>query len=104
MKIEHLAGPIYLYTFDYIFLKIYLRVIDIRIMVTIRLVGYLKQMAGFRQRDFQITKPTTVRDLVSFKNYPDERIIVLINEIGATLDSELKESDFVKILPVASGG
>jgi sulfur carrier protein ThiS len=73
-------------------------------MVTIRLVGYLKQMGGFKEKDFHIENPTTVRDLVSFPDYPDERIIVLINEKGATLDTMLDNSDQVKILPIASGG
>lgn len=61
-------------------------------------------MAGFRERVFDINEPTTVRDLVSFPDYPDKRIIVLINEKGATLDTSIIDTDFVKILPIASGG
>ncbi len=68
------------------------------------IVSHLRNKAGFYEKEIEIDKPTTVRDLISFDDVKDERLIVLINDKGAKMDAPVKNDDIVKILPVVGGG
>ncbi|MDH5402534.1 MAG: MoaD/ThiS family protein [Candidatus Heimdallarchaeota archaeon] len=73
-------------------------------MAIVRLIGYFSSIAGYSEKEFIIDQPIKVRDIVNFPNIPEERIIVLINEKGANLDSIINSTDYVKIFPVIGGG
>ena len=73
-------------------------------MVTIRIVSYLKDISGYEEKSFKIDRSTQIRELVSFPNIPDNRLVVLVNEKGARMDSLVKDDDKVVILPVVGGG
>ena len=61
-------------------------------------------MAGFKEKEFVITKPTKLRDIISF-DLPEERLVIIINDItGGTPDTELKPDDRVMMSPVFGGG
>ncbi len=68
------------------------------------IVSHLRNKAGFHEKEIEIDKSTTVRDLISFDDVKDERLIVLINDKGAKMDAPVKNDDIVKILPVVGGG
>lgn len=70
----------------------------------IRLVGYLKEIGGFHEKEFHLTKAVPLKDIISFPNLRNERFVVLINEKGASLDSFVENDDEIKILPVVGGG
>ncbi len=73
-------------------------------MVKIRLISYLSSIAGYREKIVQVDGPTKVRELISFPTLPEDRIIILVNERGAKLDSLVKDDDEIKVLPVVGGG
>ncbi len=64
----------------------------------------LKRIAGFDIKEIKISKPTPLRELIDL-NLPDERIVVIINETqGGTMDSLLKNDDYVMLSPLFGGG
>ncbi|MHA2170323.1 MAG: MoaD/ThiS family protein [Candidatus Kariarchaeaceae archaeon] len=73
-------------------------------MVTIRIVSYLKEITGYEERTIKIDNSIQIRELVSFPNIPDNRLVVLVNEKGAKMDNFVKDDDRVVILPVVGGG
>ncbi|MHA2250996.1 MAG: MoaD/ThiS family protein [Candidatus Kariarchaeaceae archaeon] len=73
-------------------------------MISIRAVSYLKKVVGFSEKKFDPDKPTPVRELVDLTSLPDERIIVIINDKGGQLDTEVHKDDTVVLLPVVGGG
>ena len=73
-------------------------------MVTIRIISYLKEIAGYEEKSFKIDISTQIRELVSFPNIPDNRLVVLVNEKGARMDSYVTDDDRVVILPMVGGG
>ncbi len=72
-------------------------------MVTIRLVSYLEKMAGFREKEIKIEEPTRVRDLIAF-DLPDERLMVVVDDIGGDLDTVVDNDSRVVISPIFGGG
>ncbi len=72
-------------------------------MVTIRLVSYLEKMAGFREKEIKIEEPTRVRDLIAF-DLPDERLMVVVDDIGGDLDTVVDNESRVVISPIFGGG
>lgn len=73
-------------------------------MLRIRLVSTLKQVFEWTEKEFNLDQPTPIRELVDVSKFPEDRIIVLINEKGGKLDSLVSNTDEVKLLPVAGGG
>lgn len=73
-------------------------------MASIKLVGYLRKIGGFDVKQIRLTQPTPLNDLIVFPNFPNERLVILINEKGGKLHSLINDTDEVKILPVVGGG
>ncbi|MHA2029654.1 MAG: hypothetical protein ACXAC2_13210 [Candidatus Kariarchaeaceae archaeon] len=73
-------------------------------MVKIKLISSLKRIAGFELKEFNISKPTPIKELVNFE-LPDERIVVIINDRqGGTMDSLVSNDDYVLLSPLFGGG
>jgi sulfur carrier protein ThiS len=73
-------------------------------MVKIRLISYLSNIAGYKEKMIKLDEPTKIRELISFPTLPEDRIIILVNERGAKLDTIVRDSDEIKVLPVVGGG
>ncbi|MHA2253662.1 MAG: MoaD/ThiS family protein [Candidatus Kariarchaeaceae archaeon] len=73
-------------------------------MVTIRIVSYLKEITGYEEKTIKIDTSIQIRELVSFPDIPDNRLVVLVNERGAKMDSYVQDDDKIVILPVVGGG
>lgn len=73
-------------------------------MATIKCVSYLKNVAGFHEKSITLTEPTKLNEIVSFPEFDEDRIVVLINEKGGKMNSLIENGDYVKILPVTGGG
>ena len=73
-------------------------------MVKIRLISYLSSIAGYREKQIELREPTKIRELISFPTLPEDRIIILVNERGAKLDTLVMDDDEIKVLPVVGGG
>ncbi len=72
-------------------------------MVKLKLVGYLKTIAGFTTKEYNFTGSKKIRELISFPNFED-RLVILVNEKGANLNTKVSGDDIIKILPVIGGG
>ncbi|MHA1595002.1 MAG: MoaD/ThiS family protein [Candidatus Baldrarchaeia archaeon] len=72
--------------------------------VCVKLLGYIAEMLGFRNRELNIGKGLRVRELLKGVNVDEKRIIVLINGKPANMDSILRGGEYVVIMPVVGGG
>ena len=69
----------------------------------IKFIGYIAEKMGTREMKVSLTQPVKLKDIVEVELSKD-RAIVLINQNRGTLDSLIKNSDKVMIMPVVSGG
>ena len=72
-------------------------------MAEIRFFGYLSELVGTRIREVPLKHSVKLRDLVP-PSFPEEGIIILINQRAGTLDSKITDRDSVVFMPFLSGG
>ncbi len=73
-------------------------------MVKIKAVSYLAEMFGFQEKEIKLEKPTAVKELIPKIDLSTEHIIVVVNHKSASLETLVKDDDYVQILPVVDGG
>ena len=75
-------------------------------MVKIRLLGWIADREGYREKEISLGgKKAKIRELVpSVEIEPPDRIVVLVNHKGASLDTEVSDDDYVAVMPVVGGG
>jgi len=76
-------------------------------VVKIKLIGWIADLAKFKEKEVKIETLTKVKDLLNIEKIDkidEERIIVLINGKPATLETEIKDSDQIVVMPVIGGG
>jgi len=76
-------------------------------VVKIKLIGWIADLAKFKEKEVKIDSFTRVKDLLNIEKIDEideERIIVLINGKPATLETEVKDSDQIVVMPVVGGG
>ncbi len=72
-------------------------------MATFKFLGYLAEVAGGRTREVALKEPTRLDALLP-NTFFREEIIILINGKAGRIDSPIKDSDSVLVMPVISGG
>ena len=72
-------------------------------MAELKFLGYLADKAGKRSREVFLEKPQRLRDLLS-SPFPEQDIIILINQKVGDLDSMIQDEDRVVLMPMISGG
>ena len=72
-------------------------------MAEIKLIGFVAEMAGTGVLNVHLDQSSRLRDILPTP-LPEERIIVLVDQKGGTLDSLIEDGNKVMILPVVSGG
>lgn len=73
-------------------------------LVTIKLISSLKRIAGFEIKEFIISKPTPLKEIIKL-DLASEQIFVVINETeGGSMESIIKNSDYVLLSPIFGGG
>lgn len=72
-------------------------------MVKIKLLGYVASLAKFKKKEIQIDKRVKVKDLLGVK-ISEDRVVVLINGISASLETDVDNKDEIVILPIIGGG
>ena len=72
-------------------------------MVKIKLLGYVASLAKFKKKEIQINKKVKVKDLLDVK-ISEDRVVVLVNGISASLEADVDNSDEIVILPIIGGG
>jgi molybdopterin converting factor small subunit len=66
-------------------------------------LGYLADKAGKRSQEVLLEKPQRLRDLLP-SPFPEQDIIILVNQKVGSLDSMVQNEDRVILMPMISGG
>ena len=72
-------------------------------MAELKFLGYLADKAGSRSQEVLVEKPKRLRDLLPSR-FPENDIIILINQKVGNLDSLIQNEDAVVLMPMISGG
>jgi molybdopterin converting factor small subunit len=72
-------------------------------MAELKFLGYLADKAGKRSQEVLLEKPQRLRDLLP-SPFPEQDIIILINQKVGNLDSMIQNEDRVILMPMISGG
>jgi len=72
-------------------------------MAELKFLGYLADKAGSRNQEVLLEKPKRLRDLLP-SAFPENDIIILINQKVGNLDSLIQNEDAVVLMPMISGG
>ncbi len=72
-------------------------------MAELKFLGYLAEAAGSQAKEVFLEKPTRLREIVSLP-FPEETIIVLVDQKAGNFDSFIENETTVIFMPVVSGG
>jgi molybdopterin converting factor small subunit len=72
-------------------------------MAELKFLGYLADKAGRRSQEVLLEKPQRLRDLLP-SPFPEQDIVILINQKVGNLDSLIQNEDRVVLMPMISGG
>ncbi len=72
-------------------------------MAKLKFLGYLAEVAGGRTREIALKEPKKLRAVLP-ASFPEENIIVLIDDRAGTLESVIQDESSVVLMPVLSGG
>jgi len=72
-------------------------------MAELKFLGYLADKAGKRSQEVLLKKPQRLRDLLP-SPFPEQDIIILVNQKVGSLDSMVQNEDRVILMPMISGG
>jgi molybdopterin converting factor small subunit len=72
-------------------------------MAQLKFLGYLAEAAGSRTREVTLEEPTRLRGMLP-QSFPEENIIILIDDKVGTLDSVIQNENSVVFMPILSGG
>lgn len=72
-------------------------------MAEFKFLGFLAEIAGARSKEVVLEKPTRLREILPAR-FPEERVIVLIDQHVGHFDSLIEDKDSVILMPLISGG
>jgi len=72
-------------------------------MAQLKFLGYLAEVAGGRTREVTLKEPTRLREMLP-QLFPEENIIILIDDKVGTLESVIQNGSSVVFMPILSGG
>jgi molybdopterin converting factor small subunit len=72
-------------------------------MAELKFLGYLADRVGKRGQEVLLEKPRRLRDLLP-SPFPEQDIVILINQKVGNLDSMIQNEDRVVLMPMISGG
>ncbi len=72
-------------------------------LAELRFLGYLAEVAGARTRNLFLERPKPLREILP-SPFPEENIVILIDEKVGNLDSLVNNESSIVIMPVLSGG
>jgi len=77
-------------------------------MAKIKLIGYIAEIFGYREKTVKIEKPIKLKELFQFphilENMNQKRMIILVNGVPGTPDSIIKDKDEITIMQIVGGG
>jgi molybdopterin converting factor small subunit len=72
-------------------------------MAEFKFLGYLADIYGQKRVEITLDSARKLRDILGVE-FPEDRIIVLINRTAGNFDSLISNGDKVVIMPMISGG
>ena len=72
-------------------------------MAELKFLGYLSKVVGTREEKLVLDKPTPLRKVLP-PSFPEEDIIILIDNKVGDLDSLIRNENSVILMPILSGG
>jgi molybdopterin converting factor small subunit len=72
-------------------------------LAEIKFLGYLSEVVGTRTKRLVLDKPTPLRKILP-SSFPEENVIILIDQKVGSLDSFIEDGNSIVIMPVLSGG
>ena len=72
-------------------------------MAQLKFLGYLAEVAGGRTREVTLKEPTRLREMLP-QPFPEENIIILIDDKVGTLESVIQNGSSIVFMPILSGG
>jgi len=72
-------------------------------LAQLRFFGYLADITGTRKKEVRLEEPVLLRELLP-PDFPQENIIILIDEKPGRLESLITNESQVVMMPVLSGG
>ena len=72
-------------------------------MAQLKFLGYLAEVAGGRTREVTLKEPTRLREMLP-QLFPEENIIILIDDKVGTLESVIQNGSSIVFMPILSGG
>jgi len=72
-------------------------------LVEVKFLGYLAEVAGRRTKHLALDKPTPLRKILP-SSFPEENVIVLIDQKVGNFESLIENGNSIVIMPVLSGG
>lgn len=74
-------------------------------MVRLKLLGYIAELAGFRERNIELYGQVMLRQVLKLPKELDfGRIIILVNGMPAPLNLMIKNEDEIVVMPMLGGG
>jgi len=74
-------------------------------MAKIKLIGYVAELLGYREKTLKIKKPLRLQELLHFPRKTEtSRLIILVNGAPATPESKITDEDEVVIMQMLGGG
>jgi len=73
-------------------------------MAKIKLLGYIAEIFGYREKTVKIEKPIQLKEILRLPRINYERVIILINGARATMNSTIKDEDEITIMQIVGGG
>jgi molybdopterin converting factor small subunit len=72
-------------------------------LAELKFLGYLAEVAGTRTKRLVLDKPTPLRSVLP-SSFPEENVIILIDEKVGSFDSFIENGNSIVIMPILSGG
>jgi molybdopterin converting factor small subunit len=72
-------------------------------LAELKFLGYLAEVVGARTKNLVLDKPTPLRKILP-SPFPEENVIILIDEKVGSFDSLIEDGNSIVIMPVLSGG
>jgi molybdopterin converting factor small subunit len=72
-------------------------------MAKITYIGYLSQRTGYRHKNFNLSGPTAINNLIELHIDREDVIVMVDNKIG-NFDTIINDCSSVIIMPAMSGG
>ena len=70
----------------------------------IKFLGWIAPLAGKREMVVNLEKPVQLKEILPFSLQGKDNIIVIVNQEPGSETTVVKDTDYIALMPVISGG